>query len=102
MRMSGVRVMFKVYSKRRIKPDKLWAIVLLATLTCSLANIFINVYAQDLSVTANFADKPSITVNEPIQLQLNRPLQAAEGRIAVLIGQTDMTAFFATTEQTLS
>jgi hypothetical protein len=88
---------------RNGKNAKLLASLSLALLI-SLVGVcrFPKVYAQDLSVKASFADKPSIAPNERIDLHLNRPLQSAEGRLAVLIGQTDLTAFFTLGETTLS
>lgn len=50
--------------------------------------------AQELAVTANFAGKESVAPDELIELTLSRPLTASEGRVAVLIGATDLSALF--------
>lgn len=57
---------------------------------------------QNLTVTASFADKASITPDTPIELNLSRPLQTSEGKLAIIIGQTDVTALFSQTEKGLS
>jgi hypothetical protein len=49
--------------------------------------------AQGLDVTANFTDQ-EVDASFTIALNLNRPLLATEGRLAVLIGQTDFTNLF--------
>ncbi|MGH9839160.1 MAG: hypothetical protein ACREEM_10280 [Blastocatellia bacterium] len=53
---------------------------------------------QDLTVTVDFAEKKSVSPNEPIEVRLSRPLQSLEGRLAVLVGESDLTALFAATE----
>jgi hypothetical protein len=49
--------------------------------------------AQELVVTANFTDQ-EVDASFAIALNLSRPLQAPEGRLAVLIGETDFTNLF--------
>jgi hypothetical protein len=49
---------------------------------------------QAVTVQASFADKQSIAPDEPIELTVGRPLAAGEGRLAVLVGATDMTDLF--------
>jgi hypothetical protein len=49
--------------------------------------------AQGLVFTANFTDQ-EVDASFAITLNLSRPLQASEGRLAVLIGQTDFTNLF--------
>ena len=49
---------------------------------------------EALSVTAGFAQGRSISSNEPLELQLNRPLGKSEGRVAVFVGQMDLTSLF--------
>ncbi len=49
--------------------------------------------AQGLVVTANFTDQ-EVDASFAIAFNLSRPLQASEGRLAVLIGQTDFTNLF--------
>ncbi|MDX2034588.1 MAG: hypothetical protein SF339_28190 [Blastocatellia bacterium] len=55
----------------------------------------------ELRVTASFAGKESIAATGPFELQLSRPLTAEEGRLAVLVGQTDVTALMTIGTQTL-
>jgi hypothetical protein len=57
--------------------------------------------AQGLVVTSNFTDQ-EVDANFAIKLNLSRPLQATEGRLAVLIGQTDFTNLFLPSENSLS
>jgi hypothetical protein len=49
--------------------------------------------AQGLVVTANFTDQ-EVDASFAIAFNLSRPLQSSEGRLAVLIGQTDFTNLF--------
>src|SRR5499426_3623405 len=49
--------------------------------------------AQGLVVTANFTDQ-EVDASFAIALNLSRSLQSSEGRLAVLIGQTDFTNLF--------
>ncbi len=56
---------------------------------------------QELLVTANFTDK-EVQANFALTLTLSRPLPALEGRLAILIGQTDFTNLFTPTGNSLS
>jgi hypothetical protein len=56
---------------------------------------------QALTVQAGFADKQSIAPEEPIELTINRPLAQGEGRLAVVVGATDLTDLFAVSAQSL-
>jgi hypothetical protein len=49
--------------------------------------------SQELVVTSNLTDQ-EVDPSFVITLNLSRPLSAAEGRVAVLIGQTDLTSLF--------
>ena len=55
---------------------------------------------QDLQITAGFGDE-WLSYNQSIKLNLSRPLQPSEGRLAVFIGDTDMTDLFEITDDTL-
>jgi len=57
---------------------------------------------RELTVTASFAERSSVTRHEPIALHLNRPLQPEEGKLAVLVGATDVTNLFTATAEALS
>ncbi len=48
--------------------------------------------ANDLTIRAGFSGKASVAPNEKIELSLSRALQPADGSLAVLIGDTDVTA----------
>jgi hypothetical protein len=47
--------------------------------------------ADDLTIRAAFDSKTSVTSNEKNELSLSRALQPADGSLAVLIGDTDVT-----------
>ena len=57
--------------------------------------------AQSLAVQAAFADKQFIAPDEPIELTVNRPLAQGEGRLAILVGATDLTDLFIVSAQSL-
>ncbi|MGE0129927.1 MAG: hypothetical protein AB7U82_17735 [Blastocatellales bacterium] len=57
--------------------------------------------AQALTVQASFADKQSVAPDEPIELTLSRELAPGEGRLAVLIGATDLTDLFLVSTKSL-
>ncbi len=48
--------------------------------------------ADDLTIRAGFVGKASVMPNEKIELSLSRALRPADGSLAVLIGDTDVTA----------
>lgn len=49
---------------------------------------------QALTVQVSFADNQSIAPDEPIELTVNRPLAQGEGRLAVVVGASDLTDLF--------
>ena len=55
----------------------------------------------ELVVQASFNAQIPVSPDAQIELRLNRPLANAEGRVAVLLGQTDLTALFIATENVL-
>jgi hypothetical protein len=59
-------------------------------------------YQQELTISANFASKESVSPSERIELTLNRALESTEGTLAVFINQTDMTSLFTSTEKGLT
>ena len=69
------------------------AIGLAVLLTCAYAGVWVRAQAP-LTVQPSFAGKQAISPLEPLVLRLNRPLATTEGRLAVFIGLTDMTALF--------
>src|SRR5262245_59296005 len=56
---------------------------------------------QALTVQASFADKQSIAPDEPIELTIDRSLEAVEGRLAVVVGATDLTDLFVPSARSL-
>jgi hypothetical protein len=73
---------------------------LVVPLAC--ANIGARAQALELSITANFAGKDAVSAQQRLALILNRPLQPSEGRLAVFIGLTDMTALFTSAPRSLT
>jgi hypothetical protein len=59
---------------------------------CVLLCVSNKLRADDLTIRAAFDGKDSVLPNENIELSLNRALQPADGGLAVLIGDTDVTA----------
>ena len=77
----------------------LWQGPIVAILvTCAFIEWRTHAAIQDLTVTSSFAAEIPVTPNEQIELRLSRGLQPSEGRLAVLIGQTDLTTLFAAEE----
>jgi hypothetical protein len=58
--------------------------------------------ADDLTIRAAFDGKASVLPNERIDLLLSRALQPADGSLAVLVGDTDVTAMLTTEAANLS
>lgn len=56
---------------------------------------------DDIQITANFVGR-EVAQNERIELKLNRDLEPGEGRLAVFVGITDLTALFTIEPQNLS
>jgi hypothetical protein len=78
-----------------------WLATALAVLLAG-AHVSARVQAPALTVKATFAEKQTISPTERIALSLNRPLQPAEGKLAVFIGVTDVTALFTAVPNGLS
>jgi hypothetical protein len=85
-----------------LKPGARLAIGLVAWLACANAGLLVRAQSQELTVSASFADKQSVTPLEQIELRLNRPLLSTEGKLAVFIGQTDVTTLLTAVGNTLS
>lgn len=56
---------------------------------------------QTLTVTASFSEGQSVPSSQAIELQLGRPVEKSEGRIAVFIGSSDLTSLFTQSESRL-
>ncbi|HXG65158.1 MAG TPA: hypothetical protein VNO70_08620 [Blastocatellia bacterium] len=78
-------------------PVAILFIGLTAWLPAALIGALAQATPQELTVSASFTEKP-VAPDERIELRLNRPLQQGEGRLAVLIGQADLTSLFAAVE----
>lgn len=74
------------------------AIGLAACLVCAQAGS----HGQELIVSASFTGKTSIAPDEQIALRASRSLPSSEGRLAVIIGQTDWTDLFVATNDGLT
>ncbi len=61
-------------------------------LTCYSQSASANRF-QDLTVQAGF-DGKTVTAEDAIELTLNRPVSPTEGRIAIVVGSTDLTDLF--------
>lgn len=85
-----------------VKRSVLLAIGVAVLLACAGAGLLAQAQSPELTVQASFAGKQAITPLEQIDLSLNRPLEPAEGRLAVFIGLTDITALFTATPNGLS
>ena len=94
------------------RPGALLAVALACLLACANANLLDGVLAQEtqsaseksvatLTVTASFADKKQVAPDEQIELRLNRAPGKSEGRVAVVINQTDISNLFTSIETTL-
>jgi hypothetical protein len=78
------------------------AILIAALLVSANARLF-SVFAQtteELQVSASFTDKQVAPV-EPIEFRFNRPLVKAEGTLAIIIGQSDLSALFTLSDKSL-
>jgi len=94
------------------RPGTMLAVALVCLLACANANLLGGVLAQEtqsaseksavtFAVTASFADKNQVAPDEQIELRLNRAPGKAEGRIGVVINQTDISNLFTSIETTL-
>src|SRR5262245_38310271 len=84
--------MLKIATTRRKWAPVAWLIAALATWLSQPS--FASGYIQELVVTASFAGRDSVAPDEPFELRLNRAVPASEGRVAVIIGATDLTNLF--------
>src|SRR5262245_17933447 len=72
----------------------LWALIYLTAASAAQE-------PTELVVQASFNTQTPIAPDAQIELRLNRPLALSEGKLAVLLGQTDLTALFSATENLL-
>lgn len=76
-------------------------IALVTLLMCAYVGFRVRAQAPELTVQANFTAQQTLEPLAPIVLTLNRPLTTTEGRLAVFIGVTDMSALFTVTANEL-
>jgi chemotaxis protein histidine kinase CheA len=93
-------------------PRALLAVALAGLLACANASLLQSVFAQatsgasnpsgaPLTISTSFADKQQIAPDAQIELRLSRALGKADGRLAVVIKQTDVTNLFTSLETVL-
>ena len=61
----------------------------------------LSVYGQDLQVQANFTGGRWIARDATIALRLSRSLQSSDGKLAIFVGNTDITDLFVSVGKTL-
>lgn len=86
-----------------LKPGALAALAMTAIMALSqilpLEGVFAQNPADELTVTTSFAE--GVTPRALIELRLSRALKKEEGKLAILIGSTDVSNLFKATENTL-
>lgn len=90
--------------KRNITRKKIAFFSLIGLLTIGLMTNFpIDAHREDdkIEITTNFAER-ELAPNEKIELNLSRDLSAGEGRFAVFLNETDITALFTLAPQALN
>jgi hypothetical protein len=81
--------------ERQLTTPAIWmSLVTLVLLICGLMSSLVVVRAEDqvLRITANFSGEVKVAPNARLELNTTRPLLPGEGRLAVMIGATDVTA----------
>lgn len=66
---------------------------MLLVLVSPNTDVFGQTRNQEIRVEASFAEK-RVTTSEIIELRLNRPLRESDGKLAILIGDTDVSSLF--------
>lgn len=78
---------------RKVRAGLLTATILTVVLAAEFRALMHSRPDTPIAVTASFSGR-EIAPNERIVLTLSRPLENGEGRIAILVGSTDLTALF--------
>jgi hypothetical protein len=105
--------MRKSGKKNKPKKSRVAALIsfcLAVLLVSTNAESFVQAFGQakqsasdsNLKITASIEDGQAISPDDKIELRLSRELKGSEGRLAVLIGQTDLTSLFTLFKQTLT
>jgi hypothetical protein len=93
-----------------IRTGVLLAFCLSILLVCVNAELFVQAFEQtnapapsnDLKIIASIENGQAISPDDKIELKLSRELKKSEGRLAIFIGQTDLTSLFTPLDQTLT
>lgn len=85
-------ISIRFQSRKRSAWQSIALILLLAG-----AHIVARAQTSALAVKASFVGKPAVAPLERIVLSFNRPLAATDGKVAIFVGVTDMTALFTPT-----
>lgn len=70
-------------------------------LALALAVLALGAAAQELEISLDTGGREWVEQRQEIELLLNRPLESADGRLAILIGQVDLTDLFRSTPRGL-
>src|SRR5262245_54422305 len=100
-RMIVLKLMRINIQRMRTRPGVWLAPIIAGALVCASIEWRTRAAVQDLTVTASFAAESPVTPQEQIEFKLSRGLEPSEGRLAVLIGQTDLTTLFKAEELSL-
>jgi hypothetical protein len=109
---AGVAQRTRVVERARVAQRALLAVALAGLFACANNILLRGALAQEtqgannqsgaaIVVEAGFASKKQVAPDEQIELRLNRALGKSEGRIAVIINQTDITNLFTPVEKIL-
>src|SRR5687767_8180529 len=77
------------------------ALLIMAALYSQWVTVLAQTDVPNLTVTPNFMGR-DLTFGEPVELKLNRSLMARDGRLAIFLGDTDVTALFSATDNKLT
>ncbi len=76
------------------KPVSLLALGLATLLVWLKIGFIAQADSQALKVSADFINKQSVAPDEKIELRLSRAIRPTEGRLAIFLGQADLTSLF--------
>lgn len=100
-----LKVILKKYRRGASKPAAWSALGLVVWLACLPAGFMANTLAQaitqELVVTVNFAGR-EVFPDASLNLRLSRPLRSTDGKLAILIGKTDITNLLSGADTNLS
>ena len=88
--------------KSRIPAQRLTIAAVALCVFCTQMMLPMVAHLQDLTVTADFQAKASVTPNEKLEFKMNRAITASEGHIAVVIGRLDVTGLLVVATDTFA